>query len=89
MSQATEVYAHEFDERFFRLPDDIQRRIGRKITEMGSRLRQFPHQRMTGMSCFRLRIGDYRVIYEFNAAKEEIYLITLGHRREVYRRGGP
>ena len=86
MSQATEVYAREFDERFFRLPEGIQRRIERKITDMGSRLRQFPHERMTGMNCCRLRIGDYRVIYEFNVAKVEIYLITLGHRREVYRR---
>ena len=89
MSQATEIYAREFDERFFRLPDDIQRRIERKITQMGSRLRQFPHERLTGMSYYRLRVGDYRVIYEFDAAKEEIYLITLGHRREVYRRGSP
>ena len=38
------------------------------------------------MSCFRLRIGDYRVICELNVVKGEIYLITLGHRREVYRR---
>jgi len=86
MSQATEVYAREFDDRFYRLPGDIQHRIERKITDMGSRLGQFPHERMTGVNCFRLRIGDYRVIYEFSPAKEEIYLITVGHRREVYRR---
>ena len=86
MSQATEVYAREFDDRFSRLPADVQRRIERKIRDLGSRLGQFPHERMTGMNCFRIRIGDYRVIYEFNQAKEEIYLLTLGHRREVYRR---
>ena len=86
MSQATEIYAREYDDRFFRLPVDVQQRIERKITDMESRLRHFPHERMTGMNCFRLRIGDYRVIYEFTVAKEEIYLISLGHRREVYRR---
>jgi mRNA interferase RelE/StbE len=34
---------------------------------------------------FKLRVGDYRVIYEFDANRNEIYLITIGHRREVYR----
>ena len=31
------------------------------------------------------RVGDYRVIYRFDSAKGEIYLIALGHRREIYR----
>jgi len=56
-----------------------------KITEMGRRLESFPHYRMTGRAEFRLRVGDYRVIYDFDTKKNEIYLITLGNRREVYR----
>jgi mRNA interferase RelE/StbE len=40
---------------------------------------------MTGRGECRLRVGDYRVIYDFDAEKNELYLITLGHRREVYR----
>jgi mRNA interferase RelE/StbE len=36
---------------------------------------------------FRLRVGDYRVIY---ARTEEGYLVLrIAHRREVYRRGRP
>lgn len=36
---------------------------------------------------FRMRVGDYRVIY---ARTEEGYLVLrIGHRREVYRRGRP
>ncbi len=52
---------------------------------MGQRLKSFSHYRMTGRTEFRLRVGDYRVIYSFNAEKNEIYLIALGHRSEVYR----
>jgi mRNA-degrading endonuclease RelE of RelBE toxin-antitoxin system len=50
-----------------------------------TRLESFPHYRMTGRAEFRLRIGDYRAIYDFDTEKNEIYLITLGNRREVYR----
>jgi len=41
--------------------------------------------RITGRAEFRLRIGDYRLIYDFDTKKNEIYLIAPGNRREVYR----
>jgi len=56
-----------------------------KITDMGRRLAEFRHYRMTGRDEYRLRIGDYRVIYQFDLSKGELWLIALGHRREVYR----
>ena len=34
---------------------------------------------------FRLRVGDYRIIYTFDVRRNELSLVTLGHRREVYR----
>ena len=52
---------------------------------MGLRLGSFPHYRMTGGHRYRLRVGDYRTIYTFDAGKNEIHLLAVGHRREVYR----
>ena len=40
---------------------------------------------MVGSEQFRLRVGDYRVIYRFDLAKGEIYLVAIGHRWEIYR----
>ncbi|MBI5387545.1 MAG: type II toxin-antitoxin system RelE/ParE family toxin [Verrucomicrobia bacterium] len=85
MSQATEVYAREFDTIFFALPPAVQDRIERKIRELGRRLESFPHQRLQGRSEFHLRVGDYRIIYKFDLPRNELLLVTLGHRREVYR----
>ena len=85
MKQATEVYSREFDTIFFKLPPHIRERIESRIRELGARLEQFPHVRLQGRPEFRLRVGDYRVIYEFDLARNELFLITLGHRREVYR----
>ncbi len=82
---STQVFSREFDDALMRLPANIRRLVEEKIAEMGSRLASFPHYRMTGRKDFRLRVGDYRVIYDFDAAKNEIYLITLGNRREIYR----
>ncbi len=53
---------------------------------MGLRLSSYPHHRLTGRSECRLRVGDYRVLYEFDAQAGRLYLHHVGHRREIYKR---
>jgi mRNA interferase RelE/StbE len=83
--QATEIYSREFDAVFFRLPPQVQARILAHIRELGRRLEEFPHARLQGRSEFRLCVGDFRIIYTFEVGRNELSLVTLGHRREVYR----
>ncbi len=64
----------------------IQAQVQNKIDAMSLRLATFPHYRMTGSDRYRLRIGDYRVIYRFDTIRGEIYLLAIGHRRDIYRR---
>jgi mRNA interferase RelE/StbE len=40
---------------------------------------------MQGEDAFRLRVGDYRIVYQFDAAKNVLYLIAVGNRRDVYK----
>ena len=81
---ATQISSNRFDQKFFALPIDLQGRIQAKIDSVGRRLRTFSHYRMEGADTFRLRVGDYRVIYQIDIGKNEIFLITLGHRRDIY-----
>jgi mRNA interferase RelE/StbE len=82
---ATQIASHEFDHDFSLLPPQIQAHVQRKIDSMGLRLPTFQHYRMTGSDKYRLRVGDYRIIYRFNPALREIYLVAIGNRREIYR----
>ena len=34
---------------------------------------------------FRVRVGDYRIIYEVCDGELVVIVVTVGHRREVYR----
>jgi mRNA-degrading endonuclease RelE of RelBE toxin-antitoxin system len=83
---AVQIASREFDGDFLTLPPAIREQIQRKIDAMGLRLGTFPHHRMVGSDYYRLRVGDYRVIYRFNIDKGELYLLAMGHGREIYRR---
>lgn len=69
---ATQVCAHIFDQRFHALPKDIQEHLQRRIDELGRNPRDFSHQRLQGVDAFRLRVGDYRIVYEFNMEQNEL-----------------
>jgi len=42
-------------------------------------------KKLKGRDAWRIRVGDYRVIYEIQDRELQILLITIGHRREIYR----
>ena len=85
MSAATQVYYASFEGVFSRLPSALQSRIEEKIDLVGSQLKSFPHHRLKASNRFRLRVGDYRVVYTFDVSQHTIHLLALGHRREIYR----
>lgn len=59
--------------------------VQRRVDEMGVRLDTFPHQRLRGRPEFKLRVGDYRVLYEFDLVQGRILLHYVGHRRDIYK----
>jgi mRNA interferase RelE/StbE len=36
---------------------------------------------------YRLRVGDYRVIYGLEQERRQIIIYAVGHRREIYKLG--
>jgi len=86
VAAALQIWSPTFCRCFDALPSQVQQVIQDKVDEMGRRLDSFPHHRLTGRNEFRLRVGDYRVLYEFDAAAGRISLLYVGHRREIYKR---
>ena len=68
-----------------RLPDDVARRIMLRLTGLETDPRPADVKKLKGRDAWRIRIGDYRVIYEIHDRILQVIVITVGHRREVYR----
>lgn len=73
-----------FKRSFKRLPRDVQERVYEKLVL----LLQNPYLgvRLGGelSGLFRLRIGNYRVIYAIDEEKKLVILLDVGHRRRIY-----
>jgi mRNA interferase RelE/StbE len=67
-----------------KLPNAIATRIEDKMMELEQDPRPPGCKKLKGRDAYRIRIGDYRVIYEIHDGKLIVTVITIGHRREVY-----
>jgi mRNA interferase RelE/StbE len=83
---ATRIYSPDFDADFPKLPQNIQQQIEGKLNSMGLGLAEYPHYRLSNSSEYRFRVGDYRIIYEFNIEQNEICVLAVGRRDKIYKK---
>lgn len=84
------TYAVEIDTKAAReiraLPRHEQERILQKVMALAENPRLAGSVKLSGREGFwRIRSGNYRVIYEFMDARLVIVVVKVGHRRDVYR----
>ena len=64
----------------------IQRRIAVHIDELANNAFPRGAKKLRGSTDqYRIRIGDYRVIYRVDGKRVTVLVLKVGHRREVYR----
>ena len=70
-----------------KLPKQDRRRIRNKIDSFAENLPDPITTKMKGDNPFhRVRVGDYRIIYEIHEDTLVILVLKIGHRKKVYRR---
>jgi mRNA interferase RelE/StbE len=84
------AYTIQFKPSAFRqlekLPRDVQKRIVARIEMLSDD--PFPPgcKKLLGLAdTWRIRAGDYRVLYQVHRGVLLILVLGIGHRREVYR----
>lgn len=63
---------------------DLERIID-KIESLAENPRPVGCEKLSGQEKYRLRQGNYRIIYSIQDTELTIWVIKVGHRREVYR----
>ena len=70
-----------------RLDRQVARRVLERIRWLAANMGEIKPIPLTGdlAGLFKLRIGDYRVIYEIVRSDQMIVIHVIGHRSDVYR----
>ena len=69
-----------------KLPKNERKRIATEIGQLpnGEDIKKLKGEKNKGL--FRLRVGDYRIIYSVDNGELIIYVIDAGNRGEIYKR---
>jgi len=83
-------YALKFEPLASRQIRKLDRAVAARIRAATEKLRDNPRPAgcvpvVGSAGCLRIRVGDYRVIYTVVDAQLVVFVIEVGHRREVYR----
>jgi len=80
------MFKIEWKERAIRelskLEKSISLRIYKKVEELRENFNQPDARRLKNSSLFRLRVGDYRVLFEIE--NNIITILKIGHRKNIY-----
>lgn len=69
-----------------KLPSEIVRRIVSAVESLGNEPRPTGCKKLSGSDfAYRLRVGDYRVIYEVFDDIILVEVVRVGHRKDIYR----
>lgn len=68
-----------------RLPEEVARRILARLAGLETNPRPADVKKLKGRDAWRVRVGDYRVIFEIRDRELQVLVITIGHRGDVYR----
>jgi len=69
-----------------KLDRTVASRIYKKVSLLGENPYHFDVTKMVGDPYFRLRVGDYRVIFDIQNDMLRILVLKVGHRKNVYKK---
>lgn len=67
------------------LEKNVRERIVRRLMRLEEAPRAPGVKKLQGEAAYRLRVGDYRVLYMIDDGDKQVTIYAIGHRREVYR----
>ncbi|MBC8105027.1 MAG: type II toxin-antitoxin system RelE/ParE family toxin [Anaerolineae bacterium] len=67
-----------------KLDGQVRRRIDTAILALGDNPRPPGSKKLVNVEAWRIRVGDWRVIYQINDKQLLVLVVRIGHRRDVY-----
>lgn len=76
----------EVRKKLQKIPEEAKRRIELSLDKLIFAPR--PHnnyKKLKGRTGYRVRVGDYRITYDIDDDKFIVYVLKVGHRKDIYK----
>ena len=67
------------------IPKKDLKKILRRIEDLSNNPRPFGIEKLSTQEKYRIRQGDYRIVYSIQDSEKSVWITKIGHRSEVYR----
>jgi mRNA interferase RelE/StbE len=79
------IIKHPAEKELDALSNSVRERIVRHLLALEEDPRPAGTKKLQGQDGYRLRVGDYRVLYTVDDRAKQVTIYAVGHRRDVYR----
>lgn len=76
---------HSAEKEVGRLPPPIHARIVARLQTLANDARPPGARKLRSREGYRIRVGDYRILYEVDDTSQAVTVVSIAHRRDVYR----
>ena len=73
------------DKQLCKLPSKMHQLMIARIESLGTNPIHRGSKKLSGRDGWRVRIGDYRVLYTVDKKKKELIILSVAHRKDVYK----
>lgn len=73
------------EKEYLKLPQSVRSRFHEIIFSLEKDPRPFGSKKLRETDYYRIRSGDYRIIYSVDDKSRVIKILSVGHRKEIYR----
>ena len=70
---------------FASIPRSDLKKILQRIKTLSDNLRPLGCEKLTGQERYRVRQGRYRIVYSIHDDELTVWIVKVGHRKDIYR----
>lgn len=84
MSKYTVVITQSVQKYLKKLPNKVADKLESEMINLEINPQPFGYIKLKGKSAYRIRVGNYRIIYEIEDRILKVTVIDAGNRKEIY-----
>ena len=85
MAEYKVFFKESVEKDFVTIPKKDLQKILSRIGALAENPRPQGHEKLTGQERYRIRQGRYRILYSIQDKELTVWVVKVGHRRDVYR----